>query len=268
MFRRSKPSPAADPLAWRKAGTPVVESNTYVDANDFYLPPLGGPSTLASRATATGTLRKVLAVLERLSPDAYSSYLTNFYRAGLDRFGEEWHYADINTVLVTLAAMLPIRDYLEIGVRRGRSLAMVASEAPDARIVGFDLWIENYAGMPNPGADFVHEELQRLGFRGKAELISGDSHETVPRFFESNPDRWFDVVTVDGDHTLEGARADIETVIRRLRVGGVLVFDDISNQYHPELSALWNEMVADVTRWASWRFDEIGFGIAFAIRKQ
>lgn len=268
MFRRSKPSPPADPLAWRKAGTPVVDSNTYVDANDFYLPPLSGPSTFASAATATATLRKVLTVLGGLTPDAYSAYLTNFYNAGLQRFGDDWRYADINTVLVTLASMLPIRDYLEIGVRRGRSLAMVASEAPAVRIVGFDLWVENYAGMPNPGAAFVREELHRLGFRGELELISGDSHETVPRFFEQHPDRWFDVVTVDGDHSLEGARADIEAVIRRLRVGGVLVFDDISSQYHPELGALWDEMVADVTRWASWRFDESGFGIAFAVRKQ
>ena len=39
------------------------------------------------------------------------------------------------------ALRLGVRDYLEIGVRRGRSMAMVASQAPDCSMLGFDLWV-------------------------------------------------------------------------------------------------------------------------------
>ena len=266
MFRRSKTDD--DPLAWRTSGTPLFEANCHVDATNFYLAPLTGPATFAARATAPATVRDVLSVLERLTPDSYSTFLTTFCREGLQRFGEAWRYADINTVLLTVASMLPLRDYLEIGVRRGRSLAMIASQRPDIRIAGFDLWMEDYAGMPNPGPAFVREELARAGFRGELELISGDSHQTVPRFFREHPDRWFDAITVDGDHTLAGGRADLQTVIARLRIGGVLIFDDVCSQFHPYLSDLWDETVADVTRWASWRFDDAGFGVGFAIRKR
>lgn len=267
MFRRKEP-PIPDPTAWRKSGASLVERTTYVESSDFYLPLLAGPSSFAEQMTSAAAVRAVSGVLERLEPDAYSLFLLNFYREGLARFGDAWRYADINTVLHTLASALPVRDYLEIGVRRGRSLAMVASASPDVRIAGFDLWVEDYAGMPNPGPDLVQGELRKIGHRGTLELISGDSHQTVPRFFAQHPDRWFDVITVDGDHTLAGAREDLETVVARLKIGGALVFDDVCSQYHPYLSALWDEFTADVTRWASWRYDEAGFGIGFALKKQ
>lgn len=267
MFRRKEP-PIPDPIAWRKAGTPLVERTTYVEASDFYLPLVAGPETFAAQMTGAAAVRSAAAVLERLEPDAYSRFLLSFYREGLGRFGEAWRYADINTVLQTLAAALPARDYLEIGVRRGRSLAMVASVNPEVNIVGFDLWVEDYAGMPNPGPGLVQSELTKIGHRGTLELVSGDSHQTVPRYFAEHPKRWFDMITVDGDHTLDGARADLETVIARLRIGGALVFDDVCSQYHPYLSALWDEFTADVTRWASWRYDDVGFGVGVALKKQ
>lgn len=186
----------------------------------------------------------------------------------MSQFGEGWRYADINTILHTLASMLKPARYLEIGVRRGRSMAMVAAVAPHCAMTGFDLWIDDYAGMDNPGPDFVQRELAAVGFRGSLDLISGNSHETVPRYFREHPDAYFDLITVDGDHTLEGAREDLNTVIPRLEIGGALVFDDVSSQYHPYLGALWDEVISDRCRWSSWRFDDAGFGIAFAIRKQ
>ena len=243
---------------------PALDRLAYVEeGNQWYHPVLGGPSTFVEDVSGI----KALDVLRRLSPDQYLEFLVRYWRRGLEEFGASWAYADINTVLWGLSGRLGAERYLEIGVRRGRSMAMVAAQRPDCDLVGFDLWIEDYAGMANPGPSFVRDELRRIGHAGQIELVTGDSRVTVPEYFRRHPDRFFDLITVDGDHSASGAAADIENVVPRLKRGGALVFDDIANPAHPELREVWDRLVARRDRFSSWSFSELGFGIAFAIKR-
>ena len=247
---------------------PALASNTLLaPGNQWYAPALAGASTFAAAAVDPATVQQALDVLERLTPDAYAEYVTAFYRAGLERHGGRWRYADINTVLLALAAGLRPQHYLEIGVRRGRSLAMLLSKAPDCRVVACDLFVPGYAGMDNPGPDWVRGELERLGFSGELEFVVGDSAVVLPRYFKAHPDAYFDIITVDGDHTTRGARRDLLNVIPRLKIGGALVFDDISNPYCPTLRRVWNDVVVADLRFSAYSFDEVGYGVGFAIRK-
>ena len=75
-------------------------------------------------------------------------------------------------------------------------MAIVASLHPNADLVGFDLWMENYAGMENPGSEFVKNEIKNLNHEGKLKLIAGDSKKTVPQYFKENPNMFFDLITV------------------------------------------------------------------------
>jgi predicted O-methyltransferase YrrM len=143
----------------------------------------------------------------------------------------------------------------------------VAAAAPSCAIIGFDLWVQEYASMPNPGPDFVKDELRRIGHTGEIELISGDSHETVPKFLASNPNAFFDLVTVDGDHSRHGAGQDLAHVLPRLRIGGVIVFDDIAHPAHPYLLNVWQKLVQSDSRFGTWQFTELGYGVALAVRK-
>lgn len=267
-LRRTLSGPPYDPLAWRKSGAPLFEAMTHDHPSDFYLPPLAGASTFADACTSASTIREVHAFLPSLSRDVHIDFLDRFYTQGLERFGDEWRFADINTVLWALASRLPLRRYMEIGVRRGKSMSIVAHHRPACALYGFDMWIAGYAGMENPGKEFVRAEVQRAGHRGTLEFFDGDSAVTVPSFIASHPDVYFDLITVDGDHTLAGARRDLLNVIPRLAIGGIVVFDDTSSQYHPELGALWDEITADQLRFSTFTFNETGFGIGFAIRKQ
>lgn len=151
---------------------------------------------------------------------------------------------ELRTVLAWLAREMQPRTYLEIGVRRGFSMAVVAARCPDVEIFGFDRWVRDYAGVENPGPRFVREELRRVGHRGKLHLISGNSHRTVPAFFRDGhvpiTDRVragmalrrrpaaFELITIDGDHSLLGAYQDLVETMPHCAVGGLVVFDDIA----------------------------------------
>ena len=178
--------------AERLVGRAVFDAR---ELGSWYPPVLLGPGTLGTLATSSDTLRQAIDVLERLESDEYIRYLLAYYREGLQRFGDVWRYADIVTVLIAAAQLLRPASYLEIGVRRGRSMAVVAQACPECEAIGFDLWTGDYAGMANPGPAFVRAEMRKVGHTGRLELISGNSHVTLPAYFEAHPDAFFDWIT-------------------------------------------------------------------------
>jgi len=250
----------------RESEVPAGKLAYLEPGNQWYRPLIAGVSSLVPQASGAAAVRRSLSVLDRLDCDDYHRFVKNVYQAGLARLGDAWVYSDLYTTLAGMATLLRPESYLEIGVRRGNSMSMVAAHAPACSIYGFDLWIQDYAGLANPGQAFVETQLARVGYTGRAHFVDGDSAATVPAFLDAHPDLHFDLITVDGDHSARGARIDLRNVMPRLKVGGVMVFDDIANQSHPELRGVWNEVVASRSNLATWSFEEAGFGVAFALR--
>ncbi len=226
-----------------------------------------GPNTILNIAQQRETLEKVLTTLNRLNPDELIQFTQAYYRAGIQRFAEHWGYADQLTVLCAVSSLLNVEHYLEIGVLCGRSLAIVASVAQDANIYAFDLWQGDYAHIESLGPDYVRTQLERVGYRGQAQLISGDSHKTLPKYFEDHPNLYLDLITVDGDHSASGARIDLELVLPRLKLGGVLIFDDITHPKHLSLEHVWDDVVSSNPNFTTAKFKDIGHGVAVAIRR-
>jgi hypothetical protein len=235
---------------------------------DWYDPVLLSVSTLGEYAASTKTVEKVTQILLQLQPDDYVRYLLSYYRTGLDRFGEAWKYADITTALLAVGEIVKPDKYLEVGVRRGRSMAMLAACCPECHLVGFDYWLPDYAGMANPGPDHVKAELVQVGHRGRVELISGNSHSTLPAYFTAHPEASFDVITVDGDHSVRGARRDLHDVLPHLKVGGVILFDDTCNPFTPGLGRVWERVVCSDDRFSTWSYRDLGYGVGIAVRKR
>ena len=52
-----------------------------------------------------------------------------------------------------------------------------------------------------------------------------------------------------------------------IKLGGALVFDDISNPAYPWLRDVWQRTVVADPRFSAFTFADIGFGIGFAIRR-
>lgn len=196
---------------------------------------LGDPEVLEATA----------ATLEALAPDeVHKPGVLAWLREGIARNDRRY---EIRSALRALARALRPASYLEIGTRRGWSLAQVAAEVPDVQAWAVDLWIPGYAGVENPGPEFVHGEIGRAvpGFAGRITYIDGNSHDVLPAFLrgadllpacdeglalarasESRPHR-FDLVTVDGDHTALGAWWDLMDVMPWVALGGAVVFDDL-----------------------------------------
>ena len=248
--------------------TPAQAYTTlFVDQYQLYEPQMIGPSTLVPDCVGGRAVRGTLEIIKRLGEDPYLDSVRRYYEKGLQNFGDQWVFADIGTVLYGISKNIPIESYLEIGVRKGRSVAIVAAMAPRCRILGFDMWVQDYAGVENPGTGFVRAELQKVGFEGRFDLIDGDSKTTVPKYFSDHPEAYFDLVTVDGDHSIGGAVRDLKNVIPRIKVGGLLVFDDLCSYEHPYLIGVWNRLIARNERFAAYSFTELGLGIGFAIKK-
>jgi predicted O-methyltransferase YrrM len=249
------------PLPRYVPGTPKIDAYQHIAL--FQSPNPLTPLTLTEAATSQEAITFVTDLLDKLTPDEEGAGLQAFYRSAQAQFGRYWRFADLYTTLWAAATFIQPTSYLEIGVRRGRSAAVLGATCPDCSIYGFDLWTPDYIGTPNPGPDFVRGELRASGHRGTVELISGDSRNTVPAFLLEHPDLYFDLITVDGTKSLMGVAADFANVLPRLKVGGVVVYDDLP--YVPILRRVWNKLIQGDGRYVGWAPTGAG-GVAAALR--
>lgn len=239
------------------AGTPSIDGT---GPKGIFLPP--NPATLA--AAAQETTRPVEEILARMTQTEEIAAVQLYYRSGRDKFGDRWRYADILTVLWAAATLGSAKSYLEIGVRTGRSAAIVGATSPSCDIYGFDLWTEGYAAADNPGPDFVRQELRSVGHAGGVTLVSGDSSKTLAPFLAARPDLYFDLIAIDGDKSTRVASSDFANALPRLKVGGIVVCDDIF--LVPHLERVWHDVIRRDARYVHWQFAQGAVGIAAAIR--
>jgi len=155
-------------------------------------------------------------------------------------------------------------SYLEVGTRRGWSCGAVVSASPKCEIYAFDEWHENYGGSPNPGPKFVQEEMLKFGYKKPINFINGDSHKTLKEFFANNPDKMFDLMLIDGDHTVDGAWQDLTDTMSHIAINGVMVFDDIVDC--DGLNRIWNELKDVYPNFKYLAYTGNKPGVAIAIR--
>jgi predicted O-methyltransferase YrrM len=140
---------------------------------------------------------------------------------------------------------------LELGVRRGFSMALVGARRKTAELVGFDQWITDYAGAPNPGPEFVKSELLKVGHKGPVELITGDCAITVPAY---QSDRLFPLVLADAGHSIDGVYRDIRNCLPLVAPGGFLVVDDLQDK---NVLTGWQMATSEISTW-TWQEERVG----------
>lgn len=237
-------------------GTTALAANIACEHLEAIRNIIGSPSVNAATSDT----------LEALSPDDVNKpRLIEWLREGVARNEQRF---EIRSALRAISRAIQPRSYLEIGTRRGWSLAQVLAECPTVRAYSFDWWMQSYGGVDNPGPGFVRDEMQRVAplHRGELHFLSGNSHDLLPVFFQNIPfeetelaeeavvragedaPSMFDLVTVDGDHTALGTWWDLADVIPRVAVGGALVFDDLVDSADELLGDVAQSRYAEIRR--------------------
>lgn len=129
-------------------------------------------------------------------------------------------------------------SYLEIGVKEGASLLTVLAASPSlTRVVLCDTWGGIDGGTSRGSHDHIDALLRRIGYRGDAIFLDGDSRTLIPALPRVPT---FDLITVDGCHEANVATLDLSHAWPLLRPGGILVMDDIERAH---LRRVWEEFV-------------------------
>lgn len=173
---------------------------------------------------------------------------------------------DLHDVLSGVCEWLRPRSYLEVGVDGGESVLTVIRNAPRvSRIVLCDMWNPDYEHHGLRDHRYVSDRLGESEYQGSVLFLDGDSHVMLPQL---RKDEKFDLITVDGDHSAEGARKDLEDTWPHLNLGGVLVFDDANHESYPWLGQVVRDFEAS-KRSACRRIREINGRVcnAVALRK-
>jgi predicted O-methyltransferase YrrM len=149
--------------------------------------------------------------------------LTNFEGTHY-RLANNWFsYIDLN------AYNKPI-NYLEIGTFYGGNLLSVANTYgthQDSKLYCIDPW-EDYNDYPEykERQDSIYEtfigNVERSGVKDKITIKRGYSNTELIKF----DNEFFDIIYIDGNHEPEYVLEDGILSFRKLKVGGIMIFDD------------------------------------------
>jgi len=118
---------------------------------------------------------------------------------------------------VTLARWKPIRNYLEIGSASGGS----------CRFLNEYLQFNTVFSLDDGRHPRASEQEANFRTIPSLERFIGDSHsEDARRFLAQHVQGTLDVAFIDGDHSYEGASADLRLVSAFSRPGTIVIFHD------------------------------------------
>jgi len=126
--------------------------------------------------------------------------------------------ASIENLLNFIDTIMDGNSYLEIGTFDGLSLSVLAEKYPEKEFNAIDLFTE---GKDTAGGclKYFIENNKHLD---NVNLFKGTSTEALPLI----KDRKFDFVFIDGDHSYEWVKTDIENIYPLVSDGGIISFHD------------------------------------------
>jgi esterase/lipase len=138
--------------------------------------------------------------------------------------------------------------YLEIGVAMGEHAEQVLRDR-NIYYTGIDQWkydttmeheknkIKNW-NTQEKWDDVYKSVLKKLSkFEDRASIIRGSSRDVVPTLVHK-----YDVIYVDGDHSYEGAKKDLELSLDVLAEGGKIIVDDLQ---YPSVAQAFREFLQE-----------------------
>jgi predicted O-methyltransferase YrrM len=141
------------------------------------------------------------------------------------RLADNWfHHVDLNAYKDA-----PI-NYLEIGTFYGANILSVAKTYGahnDSKLYCIDPWEDydeypEYKNMQTTIFDKFTQNIENSGVKDKIIINRGYSNNEIPKF----QDEFFDIIYIDGNHEPEYVLEDAVLSFRKLKKGGIMIFDD------------------------------------------
>lgn len=132
----------------------------------------------------------------------------------------------LKNVARRVKAVTPVM--VNIGIGAATSLACLLEARPGAEIVAVDI-------DPHVG----HSQLEQMGVRHLVRRITGDS-KVVGKHWEKP----IDLLFIDGDHSTEGVRGDIEIWTPHLAESGVVLLHDYDGVFWPDVKTAVDTLLA------------------------
>lgn len=207
---------------------------------------------------ATAAIFNTMRILKKINQG--DTYYENY----LGHLSRNPRFFDTYCLLWQIGTMMAPKRILEIGTRTGISLCQLLSSYIDLSAIEEIITIDPYDLYTSP--KIVEMNLKYLNLpTEKVKFIVGMSGVEVPKL----EGKKFDYILVDGDHTREVARKDLELCHDLLDKGGIVVFDDISPAPGEcNLLPVWQEYTeAHKDDFILNHFNLTGKGVAWAVKK-
>ena len=139
--------------------------------------------------------------------------------------GANQHWSELSELLHILRELHPER-IMEIGMDKGGTMALWSQIADaDACLIGLDIKI-------GTGVEALIKS--KLKVSQTLLLIESDSHAAAAkqRVLEALGGNQLDFLFIDGDHSYEGVKQDLENFSSLVRPGGLIALHDIVPDYH------------------------------------
>lgn len=131
-----------------------------------------------------------------------------------------------------LAKIIQDNGYIncaEVGVKSGRNIERILAKCPNTHWLAIDPWCptENYKRWPDESHARNERQFNAVHANHKGNIVKMKmfSLEAV----EKVEDASLDLVFIDGDHSYEGVRSDIDAWLPKVRLGGVISGHDYDN---------------------------------------
>lgn len=147
---------------------------------------------------------------------------------------------ELHLLLDKFSELIRPLSYLEVGVREGDSLIRVLKHVCPSKLYLCDDWGVVAGGTGRGNHNHIAALLDEQALNLNPVYLDGDSHVLLKTVFES-----FQFITIDGDHSEEGAVKDLNDCWPLLEPNGFIFFDDIAHPLHLYLDGVVNGFIHD-----------------------
>ena len=156
------------------------------------------------------------------------------------KFSMDWFTPSIPIWRKALAPYVskPDLQYLEIGVFEGRSLIWVAENVltnPSSHFTVIDPFLDQFEDKNSNSEEYdkdwfakknvettYYDNIRLCGIEDRVTTMKGFSQTEM----EKLPIAAYDIIYIDGSHRTRDVLEDAILAMRRLKVGGIIIFDD------------------------------------------